>query len=437
MKNIPRYLLASFGVTFFALFGVAAYAVAPLVALSFTASTGASVASTATATVIGLALSALAFFSASTNNSIDYYIQPSINASSQLREAPPLDSWNPATDKPTGSTCVRSRYYYTTDTTPSRNVIGEMELQHLASVPCTNTYPKRFGCQLISGSFYSCEMNFVSTRLADQSFRFNVDEQFQSVIRATKASAQSSDDSQDSQMEFVRDTATGQFAQPFDPDYIQGTTEPSRPVWNNGKIYSSSLTVDNKQSTTVISARPDGGTDITTHIQDEPGLIRSFNTQISPSSVVQSASNSYSAGSVQPTSAIQPGAEFVPVTSSVNPTPTPNPGTGGTVQFPADYAKTGEASFAASQVVDGLLLGDVTIPSESTDTMPWFGSTFDGLAPSLAVSSVCPVVSFGQTRYGSFDSSAFCQMLQPQQGFLFAIFTAVWTLLGFRVVMSA
>lgn len=205
---------------------------------------------------------------------------------------------------------------------------------------------------------------------------------------------------------------------------------------DSGRLVLGSTNPDGQFVVNTVSSLPDGGSMISEYVQIAPNQVSSTQVQISPTGQISNVSTAQTSGTVNavPTSV---GVSYSPVTA---PTPTNqgqfNPETG-EIEFPADYARTGEAGAAASQVVNGLLQGDLITPAESTESMPWFGSTFDGLSPSLSVSSTCPIVSFGQTRFGSFDSSPFCEMLQPQQGFLFAIFTAVWTLLGFRVVMSA
>lgn len=236
----------------------------------------------------------------------------------------------------------------------------------------------------------------------------------------------------------IRQNESGFYFNTTDSDYLEHQNQPEYPrVTEDGQLVLQYSTPQGPATTVVTRNNSTNTTDYLESVQTSVGQISQTSVSVGGTSgSVQTATQTQIQGDLAPVPEAQAGVipTFSPVIAPTSPT---DPETQPQTQFPTDYARQGEASAAAVQITTTLLQGDVVTPTVDDAEMPWFGATFDGLSPSLAVSSTCPVVSFGQTRYGSFDSSPFCDMLEPQQGFLFAIFTAVWTLLGFRVVMSA
>ena len=143
------------------------------------------------------------------------------------------------------------------------------------------------------------------------------------------------------------------------------------------------------------------------------------------------------------------------------PNAAPVPGTSGnpttvtgsvTVQFPGDYAKTGEAAAAAAGLGAKLdtLHGDLTGSTDVADPevltaadMPGMGSTFDGIkAWTLpAHTSTCPqpqidlsgVLGVGRT----FTLSAHCQIAQDNLAALQAAMMVMWTIAAMFTVLRA
>lgn len=178
------------------------------------------------------------------------------------------------------------------------------------------------------------------------------------------------------------------------------------------------------------------GTTITEYNQTAPDTYQKSEIQVDTGGVIRSGSSTSSTGTINPVPSSSPNVavNYSPVTQT---DPGTDPGDGGQVQFPSDYARAGEAAAAAQNVVDGLLSGEVIVPEVPNEDMPWFGATFDGVLPTINTSgATCPVWQFDALGE-SFYIDHHCQLIVDFNALFYAIFTAFWTLLAFRTVLEA
>jgi hypothetical protein len=191
------------------------------------------------------------------------------------------------------------------------------------------------------------------------------------------------------------------------------------------------------QQMSVITVNPSPlGTTITEYNQTSPETYQKSELQVDTAGVIQSGSSTSSSGVVNPVPSSPPNVSVVyqPVTST---SPETDPGTGTGTQFPSDYARAGEAAAAAQNVVDGLLSGEFVTPEVPDEQMPWFGSTFDGVLPTInTAGATCPVWQFDALGE-SFYIDHHCQLIVDFNALFYAMFTAFWVLLAFRTVLEA
>lgn len=129
----------------------------------------------------------------------------------------------------------------------------------------------------------------------------------------------------------------------------------------------------------------------------------------------------------------------------------------GATQFPADYAKSGEARAAADEInaflgakLDGMKEGvdklsgtgdnpaDPTIPGAAEFDNAFFSGTFSALQgwQLPAHASACPVGSF-TWRSASYSINAHCQLFADHSAILTAAMTVVWSIAALFVVLRA
>lgn len=221
---------------------------------------------------------------------------------------------------------------------------------------------------------------------------------------------------------------------------------------SNDTINFSSVSSTGHDQNTIVIANSNGTTmSIQTMLVDQAGTnyIQTNTLQYDTTGTVTSATQNNTAGSLQP-SATNP-AVLVPVAApagSLAPQTVPT----GTITFPNDYARTGEATAAAnilSPKLD-LLHHDLSDTATVADplavdpaTMPSFGTTFDSLkswnlpahvstcpAPDIDLSGV-----FGAGHVYHFN--AHCQLIQDHFAALQAAMMVAWSLMAMFVVLRA
>ena len=219
----------------------------------------------------------------------------------------------------------------------------------------------------------------------------------------------------------------------------------STPAYDNGTAYIQYQSSSGEFNVAKLDPQPDGSLSITEYTQISTGQVRQTNMNIDSGGVAQSHSQNYYQGEVTgiPQTSTGQISGYVPVQNAQqNPAPdgSTSPGTGGQIQFPTDYARTGEAAQAALAVasaVDALVQGEVQTPVVDDQEMPWFGSTFDGVLPTInTVGATCPIWQFDALGE-SFYIDHHCQLIVDFNALFYAIFTAFWSLLAFRTVLEA
>ena len=248
-------------------------------------------------------------------------------------------------------------------------------------------------------------------------------------------------------------TRSGNSYSPITGDQIgllsggQATTSVS-----NDTINFSSVSSTGHDQNTIVIANSNGTTmSVQTMLVDQAGTnyIQTNTLQYDTTGTVTSATQNNTAGSLQP-SATNP-AVLVPVAApagSLAPQTVPT----GTITFPNDYARTGEAQTAANTLATKLdtLHNDLSTTTTVADplevdptTMPSFGTTFDNLkAWNLpAHVSTCPAPDidlsgvFGAGHIYHFN--AHCQLVQDHFAALQAAMMVCWSLLAMFVVLRA
>lgn len=200
----------------------------------------------------------------------------------------------------------------------------------------------------------------------------------------------------------------------------------------------------------LITPRADGGSTVTTQTQNTVSgqtQVQTTTVGVSSGGVVDGVSGSISAGSIPASS---DGSATTPVTSTAPPLQSgsnPSP-----IQFPTDYARTGEAQTAANtlspkldtlhhDLSDTVSVNDPVLPD--TSTMPWFGDTFKNLSgwsmpghvsscpqPSMDLSSV-----LGEGHV--YVLSSHCTLINNNFGNLRTAMLVAWLILATFVVLRA
>lgn len=225
------------------------------------------------------------------------------------------------------------------------------------------------------------------------------------------------------------------------PTIVGGETGYPAPIQGGGMALQ--YTNNTGQNSVLIQQpNPDGYT-LSDYAQGPDGQVYVSDMAVSNNGTVQSHSTSTKTGYVNPVPQTAPGTSvnYSPITVNNpnpggDPDPTPDPGTQ-TPTFPSDYARTGEAANAANTIVNELMTGDVLQPTVDDVDMPWFGSTFDGVLPTINTAGfTCPVWQFDALGE-SFYIDHHCQLIGDFNALFYSIFTAFWTLLAFRTVLEA
>lgn len=134
---------------------------------------------------------------------------------------------------------------------------------------------------------------------------------------------------------------------------------------------------------------------------------------------------------------------------SLQPNAVPDPAAG-SVQFPNDYARQGEAAAAASSLTPKLdqlhtdltkieaLPADPALPTSSQFEDSFFKGVFDALKAWRlpAHSSACPTSSF-QALGSTYSFSAHCDLINGHWNELSSVMTVVWSLLALWIVLRA
>lgn len=227
-------------------------------------------------------------------------------------------------------------------------------------------------------------------------------------------------------------------AQLSDPDCGGGAQLPDCNVDGSVCIQTGTDPVTGRPRTIEIRTNPDGGSTI---IQRDESLVGnvtvtdSTTVTIGPSGTVDSVAGNTTSGPL-PTSGEPTGAPVQPVT----------------VNFPSDYARTGEAQTAANTLAPKLdtIHSDLSVTQTVADPltlgasdMPDWGATFGALNSWTvpAHSSACPAPSvdlsgvFGVGSVYAFD--AHCQLVADHYNALQAAMMVVWSLLALFVVLRA
>lgn len=175
------------------------------------------------------------------------------------------------------------------------------------------------------------------------------------------------------------------------------------------------------------------------------GLVFEYQEQISPTQVRKLVANT--------DLFIVPVSVASSTYDGVITAPAADPGAGaGTITFPSDYARQGEAATAASTLASRLdvLHGDLSTTTATTDPavplvdeMPGWGNTFtDLLSWQLpAHTSICPtpeldlsgVLGAGHT----YVMNSHCGLIQDNFGTFNAAMTVVWSMLALFIVLRA
>ncbi|WP_341714228.1 hypothetical protein [Limnobacter sp.] len=241
-------------------------------------------------------------------------------------------------------------------------------------------------------------------------------------------------------------TENGYTPRTSDADYSAAAGgNSSTPAYDSGTAYIQYQSSSGEFNVAKLDPQADGSLSITEYTQISTGQVRQTNMNIDSGGVAQSHSQNYYQGEVAgiPQTSTGQISGYVPVQNAQqNPAPdgSTNPGSGGEIQFPTDYARTGEAAQAAltvSSAVESLVQGEVLTPTVEDESMPWFGSTFDGVLPTINTSgATCPVWQFDALGE-SFYIDHHCQLIVDFNALFYAMFTAFWVLLAFRTVLEA
>lgn len=238
----------------------------------------------------------------------------------------------------------------------------------------------------------------------------------------------------DSQVAELDRTSSG-FALPNDSDLVGVAGGSSgRPIVSPSAVQTQYLNDQGNPAILEVSRNSDGSTTLVESVQNGTQVERTT-VNVSSSGTVNSVGTTSAAGALSPVQTVSSPSQTA-VTS-----PTVGAVTGGAasaVEFPSDYARSGEAQIAAQTVVTGMLAGEVTAPVVVDSDMPWFGETFEPLSGFQinTAGATCPVWQFDALDE-NFYIDHHCVLIQDFNALFYAMFTAFWVLLAIRTVMEA
>jgi|GEM_PF-6457747 hypothetical protein len=315
-------------------------------------------------------------------------------------------------------------------------VYGALSQQTCSSPPPATSYSTGSACSVPGGATVTVpsKLDYVIRPRTGTSAR--VTEDFSIFYKQPSGSATLDKNAE------IQITEQG-FAPPTDVDYSPsaGGASSTPAFTDDGSVYVQYADSSDRLTVAKFDPTPDG-INITEYSQLDGGQVRQTNINTSPQGVIETVTQNYYSGEVQnipqTSNGIVPNFTVVN-NASQNPSPDgqTSPPPGGTVQFPSDYARLGEASAAAQLVVEAITQGELLTPEVEDTEMPWFGSTFDGVLPTINTSgSTCPVWQFDALGE-SFYIDHHCQLMVDFNPLFYAMFTAFWVLLAFRTVLEA
>jgi hypothetical protein len=217
----------------------------------------------------------------------------------------------------------------------------------------------------------------------------------------------------------------------------------------------------------VITPNGPGGSTVTTYTQSVAGattVVTQTTVTVNPDGTVASVGGSQQTGSIPnpnpssgSTASAAPSGTPATVTptagTSVTPTGTSTAPGGGTITFPSDYARQGEAKTAADSINTQLqktetdLLAPSSAPVDASPVVQTdftdvhFLGTFTSLlawTPNLA--GVCPTHDFSISYFGStwtFSLNSHCQILEDNRAIMSALMVAGFTIAALFIVLGA
>jgi len=197
----------------------------------------------------------------------------------------------------------------------------------------------------------------------------------------------------------------------------------------------------------VVTPLQSGGSEVSISFQsaDLAGntVMTNRNLVIDSAGRVQSASQAQTSAALN----VDPVTQTAAVQATNNAVQNP---TASTVQFPSDYARTGEAATAASVIGSKLdiLHNDLSATTSVADPvdltsndMPNFGNTFSSLLgwhfPSHVSSCPKPSLDLSSMGLGVYSMDSHCTIINNHFGALNAAMVVVWTILALFIVLRA
>lgn len=424
-------------------------AIAPVLAFVATTSAGTTTISAAS-TAVGLALSALAVLSTTTNP-----VKISFPTTDGKGAAPTTFLFaanDAATSGQLSGTCriynKRVVYFTNIGTLPYDWTAGSTTSCSNYSTAANQSVDNTCGTTYPSGATPGCshlviyrKLQCISTancslinngQVIEPTSNQTVDEQQKVISHA------STNPDNNVKLEYADSSISYDTNDPQIPATVGGETGFPAPTSTGGMALEYST--ETGQRAVAVQQPVSGGYTLSEYIQQPDATVSVAQMSVSGNGTVSTHSTSSQSGYVNPVPATSPLSPIVyaPITQSNPDTGTdPGTGTGGQTEFPSDYAKSGEAAAAAQNVVDGLLSGEVVTPEVPDIEMPWFGATFDGVLPTInTAGATCPVWQF-EALGESFYIDHHCQLIADFNALFYAIFTAFWSLLAFRTVLEA
>ncbi len=235
---------------------------------------------------------------------------------------------------------------------------------------------------------------------------------------------------------------------PVSPNDADKNTAPKHGN-QNGAVAWAGKTMDGYPTQSIQVVNPNGSSQIHTQISRPNGTLETQTLTFSPSGEVIGFTTTQTAASLQinpdtGTATVQAPAPVVNPDGSVNTSvqPSSSPQTQQTIQFPNDYARTGEAESAARPTRDKLSnsedVRDPALPLEQAFNDAFFIGTFSQLLgwSMPAHASQCPTSSFFWNN-AEYTIDSHCQMISNHWGVLQSAMAVVWVIAALFVVLGA